>query len=195
MSFFLYTPCDAGLSALVCDDCSAGETARIRAVAFVKKRVLAGAPDLSDPLVWKAWILNEDAVVVPNVRGAYDGSTEVVAEGYGSQLNRVTGLTHVVEYFQLMRCENVAAYNKIKRNRDLVFFFRTENSLWHSLNAVKVFPQMPVELDMGKEIELKVTVEWSHPDLPECIVPPPGVFDDCAALAALLEEDEQSPLE
>jgi hypothetical protein len=174
------------LEPYLCLDCEQPEHSRISGVGFVQK----GAP-LLDPSSTQEWvnlICNNLAVVIPNVRGSYDGGAPVEQTGYGRQTTFRSGANHEVTYSHLWQCENVAFYNTFMRlSKDYEFWFVTSTKIHKGGDNLYVNAQMPITDDLSAEIAFNVTVRWSKYELPACYEKPNLIFDTCASLQRALD--------
>ena len=174
------------LEPYVCLECDQPEQGRISAVAFTQK----GAPltDPSDVQGWVNLICNNLAVVIPNVRGTYDGGAAVEQTGYGRQTTYRAGASHEVAYMHPWQCENIAFYNTFMRlSKDYEFWFVTSSKLHKGGDNLYVNAQMPITDDLSNLVEFNVTVRWSKYELPECYDKPILIFDTCESLQRALD--------
>lgn len=181
MAIYYPTGCDTLVPDHVCDPCEAKEKGRVRGVAFVKtSRAL---PDLSDPTSWRAGIEAGDIIIIPQVLGSFDGGSEVESPGYGSQSTNLTGYNFSANFKDPNYKQNATFYNALKNSRAYKFAFVTETQVHISDNAVSVIPKNPVTENLTDDVTWDVTVKWAGPDLPSPEDIPPGIFDECFAVA------------
>jgi len=174
------------LEPYLCLACDQPENGRIGAVAYTLKG--APLPDPSSVQDWVNLICNNLAIVIPSVRGTYDGGSPIEQVGYGRQTNFRAGANHEVQYMHPWQCENVAFYNSFMRlSRDYEFWFVTESKLHKGGDNLYVNAQMPITEDVSSVVEFNVTVRWSKYELPRCYEPPALIFDSCESLKRALD--------
>lgn len=174
------------LDPFLCLECDVPENGRIGGVGFVQK----GAPllDPTDVQGWVDLVCNNLAIIIPNVRGTYDGGSPVEISGYGRQTTFRAGANHEVQYMHLWQCENVAFYNSFMRlSKDYEFYFVTGSKLHKGGDNLYVNAQYPITDDPSGVIEFNVTVRWSQYNLPLCYEKPILVFDTCESLQRALD--------
>jgi hypothetical protein len=174
------------LEPYLCLSCDQPENGRISAVAYVVK----GAPlsNPSDVQEWVNLICNNLAIVIPSVRGTYDGGSAIEQTGYGRQTTFRAGANHEVQYMHPWVCENVAFYNSLMRvANNYEFWFMTGSKLHKGGDGIYVNAQMPITDDVSSLIEFNVTVRWSRYELPRCFEPPILIFDSCESLQRALD--------
>lgn len=180
------------LADFICDTCLTPEKGRVRGVAFTKIGV--DILDPSDPQVWKNIECNDLGVIIPAVRGNYDGGSILEGPGYGSQKFRQIGTDHTVVYNHLWSCENKDFYDSIREVSDYEFWMATESKIFRSVVAISAQPTMPITDDVASELEFQVTVKWSQKQLPQCYDIPGDIFESCAAKEAVFNCLDCQPL-
>lgn len=154
------------LSSYYCNQCATPESGRVSAVAYVKQ----GAPlvDPTDPQDWFDLLCNGLAIIIPNVRGTYDGGAVVEGPGYGRTPVRRQSANHQVVYNHLMDCNNIDFYNALVQTYDYDFWFATDTKIWRAGSTSMQHAQMPITEDVASDIEFSVTVKWTNKNLPTC---------------------------
>jgi hypothetical protein len=165
-----------------CDACPDVELGRISAVAFVRKGVPVSDP--TDNAVWNNLRCNGYAVIIPQVRGTYNGGAQQEGPGYGRVPTRRQSTNHEVKYFHAYGCENIDFYNQLMYSNDYVLWYTNGNKLWTSTEAVNINPMAPITDSVADSIEFDVTVTWSYKFLPYCF-DAPSIFDSCDEIARL----------
>lgn len=180
MAVYYPDTCDAQVSEHFCDPCEEVELGRIRSVAFIKKTFEFSDP--SSPAEWQAGFASGDIILIPATKGSYDGGSEVLAPGYGDQIERLTGYNHALEYQDPNYRGNCDFYRTIKASRQYKFAYRTETQI-HIVDAtVQAIPKNPVQDDPNSEVVWSVSVRWSDKNPPCPYDVPPGIFDQCTVL-------------
>lgn len=177
MAVYYPNACDDLIPAHVCDPCDAVEQGRIRSVAFIKNGFEFADP--TSPVEWQAGFASGDIILIPQVRGTFDGGAEVTSAGYGDQATKLTGYNFTLEYSDPNYRGNCNFYNLIKNSRQYHAAFRTETQTHIIDETVQVIPKNPVQEDPTTEVVWVVSVQWAGNDLPCPFDTPPGIFDQC----------------
>lgn len=183
--------CD--LDSFLCAPCDIVEHGRVSGVAFVQRG--APLPNPSSVQDWVNLVCNNLAIIIPAVRGTYDGSSPSETTGYGRIPTFRTGATHEVQYFHLWQCDNVNFYNTLMRlANDYTFWFATGSKLHKGGRGVYLSVQTPVSDDVASAMEFQVTVRWSNYELPQCYELPGQIFESCEALRIALQCNRCFPI-
>lgn len=167
-----------------CASCVDPEQGRIRGVAYV----VDGAPlaNTASDLAWLNLVCNNLAVIIPEVRGTYDGGAPIESAGYGKVPQKNTGYNHQISYFEKYNCDNIAFYNKLKYNSNFIFYWVTDKSLYSTGVPVQVSFKNQITDDTNSQLEFEVTIKWSNPLHSECLDIPSQVFKNCDTLNGYL---------
>lgn len=179
MSVYYPSGCDSLIPDYVCDPCEIVELGRIRSVAYIKKTFAFTDP--TSPAEWQNGFASGDIILIPFVRGTFDGGAEVESTGYGDQATRLTGYNFQAQYQDPNYRSNCAFYNALKNAKDYKFAYRTETQIHITDVPVQVIPKNPVQDDINSEVVWDVIVKWSSKDLPCPVDVPEGIFDACVA--------------
>ena|ERR1043165_4991069 len=176
MAYTIYYPsdCDSDLPDHLCSNCEDIEHGRLRSVAFYKKSFAFTDP--SNPLEWRTGILNKDIIIIPDVNGTFDGGSEVTADGYGDQQEKLIGYNFTAQYKDPNYKQNADFYNVIKNSRNWMFAFKTETQVHFSDVTVQVIPKNPVTANTTDEVVWDVTVKWAGGTVPKPYDAPAGTF-------------------
>lgn len=180
--YAIYYPggCDVSVPDHVCDECEPIEHGRLRSAAFVKKSFYATlAADPNNPAVWQEGIASKEIIIIPEVRGSYNGGDPQEGTGYGHVSTRLTGYNHEATFSDPNYARNADFYNGLKYSRNFHFVWATETQIHISDVPVSVFPSNPVDEDINSEVVWNVIVRFSQPDLATPFETPPGIFDRC----------------
>ncbi|RNC66476.1 hypothetical protein [Proteiniphilum sp. X52] len=170
---------DTGLPVYDCNPCAEGEKGRVSTVFIFKEMrdvFEMGQDGITpegiiniDDLASK--INNGDIVVIPNVRGTYDGGTPKTITGFGRQAEKVVGKTHVIVWNDKNHSKNGSFYSYLEDNPTGYFIgWTTENEFRVSGKKLdKVEVKDPVEEDVESLVLWQVTVTWtqSNPNIPK----------------------------
>ncbi len=177
MPFGVYYPSGCGGESLpnhFCDPCEEIEHGRIRSVAFINKDFEFTDP--SNPNQWKTGIANKDIIIIPAVRGTFDGGSEVEGPGYGNQETKLVGYNFQSNYSDPNYKNNADFYNVLKRSRSYKYAFVTETLVHLTENTVSVIPKNPVTEELTSEVTWSVLVKWSEGDTPAPYPVPEDIF-------------------
>lgn len=137
----LYKQCtpEGGVPAYVCDPCAEGEKGRVRSVMFIDKSLLATlaavtAPATTKNIETKEWVETQIEagliIVIPNVRGTYDGGASSKVAGFGDVKEKVIGKIHTAVFNDPNHTDNGAFYAALEDNcKQYAFGFRTASEL------------------------------------------------------------------
>jgi hypothetical protein len=155
---------DGTIPAYVCDPCSEGENGRVSGVFFIKKSALVDATAANLVLLswWETKIAAGDIIVIPSVRGTYDGGAKNTITGFGRQSERVTGKTHTVVFNDNNHAGNQPFYESLENNaKNYAMGFVTENELRLGAKALDTFEAKdPVEEDVKSKVVWNATATW-----------------------------------
>lgn len=176
MPFNVYYPagCSESIPDHFCDPCEVIEHGRVRSVAFISKDFEFTDP--ANPNEWTTGVGNKDIIIIPDVRGSYDGGSEVEGPGYGDQETKLIGYNFQLTFNDPNYKNNRDFYNVLKRSRSFRLAFRTETLTHITANAVSVIPKDPVSEELTSEVVWNVLVKWSEGDTPDVFDTPEGVF-------------------
>lgn len=157
---------DGTIPAYLCDACQEGENGRVSGVFFIKKGSIADATPANLILLswWEQKITAGDIIVIPSVRGTYDGGAKNTVTGFGRQSEKTTGKTHSVVFNDINHKGNDAFYESLERNhKDYIMGFVTETELRigsKPLDAVEA--KDAVEEDVSSKVVWNVTASWKQ---------------------------------
>lgn len=181
MAIYYPSGCDEQVPDHVCDPCEAKEKARIGSVAYVKNSF--AFVDITSPTEWQAGIESGDIIIIPSVRGSFDGGSPVESTGYGRQSTNLTGYNFIATYQDPNYKSNANFYNSLKYSRIYRFAYVTETQVHLSDATVSVVPTNPVTENTTDDVTWNVQVKWAGGDLPVPYDAPAGIFDECFAVS------------
>ena len=126
-----------GVPIYMCDPCTEGEKGRVRSVMFIDKSLLATLSVLvltKANIETKAWVETQIEagliIIIPNVRGTYDGGASSKVTGFGDVKEKVIGKIHTVVFNDPNHKENGDFYSALENNcKQYVLGFRTASEL------------------------------------------------------------------
>ena len=126
-----------GVPDYMCDPCTEGEKGRVRSVMFIDKSLLATLAAVvltKKNIETKAWIETQIEagliIIIPNVRGTYDGGASSKVTGFGDVKEKVIGKIHTVVFNDPNHSKNGEFYSALEDNcKQYVLGFRTASEL------------------------------------------------------------------
>jgi len=179
MSVYYPDNCDDLVPDHICDSCEEIELGGIRSIFYLKNT--RSILDPSNPLEWQEAFAAGDLIIIPATKGTFDGGAEVLAPGYGDQVERLTGYNFALDYQDPNYRQNCGFYNAIKNSRGYKAGYRTETQIHLIETTVQAIPKNPVQEDKTTEVVWAVQLRWAGKDLPCPYDVPPGIFDGCVA--------------
>jgi hypothetical protein len=172
--YYLYG-CDGQIGANnYCDNCAEPEAGRVRGVAFI--RYSFDFIDPTDRNEWLTGMANGDIIVVPLVRGTYDGGAPVTADGFGYKTKELIGFNNKLTYVDPIYKLNRDFYNLIMMSGEWKFAFTTATQVHLVAVPVTVSPLNPITDALGSSVVWSVDVEWGDIVLPEIYDKPEQIF-------------------
>lgn len=174
------------LSNYQCGECTTPENGRIVGVAFVYSGIdVESVGPVNSPETWFQLHCNDLALIIPEVRGDYDGGSVVEGPGYGTYPTRKTSSNHTLNFMKLFDCSNIELFNDLSKNSgQFELWFATQSLIFRSgfNKTVSIDARFPITDDINSNIEWNFTIKWSSIDLPRCYEKPAGIFDRCSDL-------------
>lgn len=170
----IYTDCQA-IPDYINDDCGDIENGRVRHLILKKKT--ATITDPSNASQWQALIDSGDALVIKNIKGAYDGGVIVENDGFGDASSQFTGRNHTLTYMDYTVKSNVSFYNEFaKASNNYNVYFATESLIWGQTKGIQIYSTLPITNNLQEGINFNVTVKWAEIDMPTPYTIPAGIF-------------------
>jgi hypothetical protein len=175
MSQIVYSSgCDQALNTHTCDPCPVGEGARVSSILVVDDTV--SFTDTADLEEWQAKILDGTILMIPEVRGSFDGGQPEFKPGHGRVQEKVSRYKFSLEYLDPTLISNYTFYNALKNVRNKRCWYATENYIWMSDRAAAWAPSAPVSDNTQDDVEWNVKVTWVSGNLPEPVAIPTGII-------------------
>lgn len=160
----VYKKClqDGSIPDYMCDACDDGEDGRVSGVFFLQKNSEITDANLKLASWWEQQIGTGAAIVIPSVRGTYDGGAKNTLTGFGRQSEKVTGKTHTVIFNDKNHKGNQEFYEALENNsKDYIMGFVTANELRIGSKPIDTFESKdPVEEDVKSKVVWSSTVTW-----------------------------------
>jgi len=166
------------IPAYMCDPCTEGEKGRVRSVMFIDKSLLdtlAVKVLEKANIETKAWIETQIEagliIIIPNVRGTYDGGVPSKVTGFGDVKEKVIGKIHTVVFNDPNHKENGPFYSALEDNcKQFVLAFRTASELRVGESVIESFDAKdPVEEDTESLVLWNGTAVWTQKGLTKTI--------------------------
>jgi len=178
MSVALYYPsCSTTLSDYNCSPCPPSEKTRVRSIAFVKNSYTWTNP--ANPTEWATAVQNQNAIVIWQTQGSYDGGNVTELTGFGDVPFYNGNRTHTLTIKDPNAVQNIDFYNDILNSQEYTVVYRTSSYIWLAAAPVIVTPKAPVADDINGQLTIEVTVKWTAPAMPTPYATPAGIFDRC----------------
>ncbi len=167
------------LDAHICQNCldQTEEHAGIRRGAWVhKNRYAAIAADPTNAAVWQAGIDANEIIILPELRGTYDGGTAVFGAGWGDSKQTYTGSSFKATISDRVYQDNWPHYRSLvgKNNWHLVFLTETQGHI--TGKTVTVAPK-PIVTDNTEDVVFwQSEVSWSEYFSPSPFLAPLEIF-------------------
>lgn len=181
MAIYYPADCEVEIPEHVCDPCESFEQGKIRAVAFIKTSFEFTDP--TSPTEWRTGLNNHDIIIIPAVIGTFDGGTEVLGPGYGSQSETLLGYDFTATVRDPNYTSNCLFWNLLKSSRLYKFAYKTATQVHLTNNAAAIIPKNPVTEDINSIVEWQVLIKWKDSDVPCPTDEPAGIFDECFTVA------------
>jgi hypothetical protein len=174
---FAYT-CDDTLEDYTCIDCDdTVEHARIGAGAVVHEDAYADIiADPSNDTVWQTAIAAGKVIIMPKLRGTFDGGTPKIVDGYGRQKNRTTGSDFSASVEDPTYKANWAFYNSLVGKTTWHFAYVTESQCHISGVPVNFAPKNPITNNVDDAVVWITDITWFEAFTPAPFDTPEEIF-------------------
>lgn len=170
--------CDDTLDAYTCVDCDDSiEHARIGAGAFIHESVIDDI--LADPTnatVWQTAITAGKVIILPKLKGSFDGGTPKIVDGYGRVKNKTIGYDFSATVEDPVYAANWAFYKSLVGKSTWHFAYVTETQGHISGVAVSVAPKNPITNSMDDAVVWSSDITWFEAFTPAPFAAPLEVF-------------------
>jgi hypothetical protein len=173
--YYLYG-CGGQISANnYCDQCATPENGRVRGVAFI--RYYFEFIDPTDRNEWLAGMASGDIVMIPVVRGTYDGGSAVTADGFGYKTKEIIGINNKLTFSDPVYQINRDFYNQLLQfSGEWKIAFVTGSQVHLVDVPVTVTPTNPITEELTSAVVWVVDVEWGDIVLPRIYDKPEEIF-------------------
>lgn len=156
--------------------CGDKELGRIRSIALVKKTSTIADP--TDNAEWVALQTAGNCILIPRVRGTYDGGVDTESTGFGEDATEYTGRNHQVQYFDPNLSQNNKSFYEVlrKASKDFRLWYATESKIWEVQVPIQLSAKSPITENLTDQIVWDVMIKWADENLPN-IYDKPTFFD------------------
>lgn len=168
------TGCDDQLFGHVCDNCPDGVEARVYALACVDDALEFADP--TDTAEWNTHIQSGQIIIIPDIRGEFDGGAPEYGDGFGKILEKLKRYRFKLTYEEEILVSNWAFYNSLKKSRTRRCWPVFGGYVWMTDKPAKWAPKIPVSTNPLDEVYWNVEVDWTGADIPEPVIEPSGIF-------------------
>jgi hypothetical protein len=157
--------------------CLPKELGRVRSVAFVNKN--STILDPTDASEWNALIASGDAIIIPQVRGNYDGGAVSEGAGFGDEATEFTGRIHTLNYFDPNTTQNNEVwYNNFTKNaKNYVLWYRTETKIYNTDAPLSLSAKEAITENTTDVVTYEVMCKWTNENMAISYPAPAGIFN------------------
>lgn len=174
MSIYYPDGCETLVAGYTANCCPTKEGARVRHVWFESNTLVWVAR--TSQAEWETNVAAGDVIIIPNVRGEFDGGTATFSEGFGDVAEEFESLTGVVKFTDPNYLANVANYNALLKSKNYRFGFCTETKGFYTDVSASYYPKMPVVSDIKQSVYGDIEVKFVQSDLLVPFTYPQGIF-------------------
>jgi len=141
-----------------------------------KSAYAAIAADPETDAVWDAAITAGKVIILPNLRGTYDGGAPVTTPGYGRVKDKTTGYNFTANITDPVYAANYDFYASLAGTSSYHFVFLTETQGHLTQVPVNVAPKNPVTDNLDDEVTWQSDITWSAKFAPKPFLAPQAIF-------------------
>lgn len=158
-----------------CDECGKAEMGRVRGVVFFHKSLKEQLTEQNLTAItwWEKQLSAKTIIVIPSVRGTFDGGAPISVTGFGDQAEKITGKTFTVVINDVNHTQNYKFYEGLENNyfKNYYFGFITESELRVGTDVITGFSAVDaVAEDVTSNVLWVSTISWIQ-EKPHSIVP------------------------
>lgn len=140
-----------------CNPCPDGEGGRIRSLVLVKKGTEISIP--LDAEEWEVDIVAGNIIILPEVRGSFDGGTPRMVAGYGSKTEIKVGDDHVVNVSDPAYADNAEFWEEAERHTWNICYV-SEKVLVYVPAEVQLMAKAPIDEDLNAVVDWDIELRW-----------------------------------
>lgn len=155
----------------------------IRQIAFIDQTVISQITAESDNATLWTELINSDKIVPPfDFKGSKPKGVGTFAQGYGDQIQQLTGKTFTITGVAQYTKSNYAFFNDINRTSKYYIAYLTGDKgnrvLFISKDVVNVDSDDRIDEATNGRVEYDIAVTWDSADNNKSYTPPAGIFID-----------------
>ena len=140
-----------------CNPCPDGEGGRIRSLVLVKKGTEISIP--IDAEEWEADIVAGNIIILPEVRGSFDGGTPRMVAGYGSNTEIKVGDDYVLNVSDPAYADNAVFWEESERHTWNICYV-SEKVLVYVPAEVQLMAKAPIDEDLNAVVDWDIELRW-----------------------------------
>ena len=140
-----------------CNPCPDGEGGRIRSLVLVKKGTEISIP--LDAEEWEADIVAGNIIILPEVRGSFDGGTPRMVAGYGSNTEIKVGDDYVLNVSDPAYADNAVFWEESERHTWNICYV-SEKVLVYVPAEVQLMAKAPIDEDLNAVVDWDIELRW-----------------------------------
>ena len=140
-----------------CNPCPDGEGGRIRSLVLVKKGTEISIP--LDAEEWEADIVAGNIIILPEVRGSFDGGTPRMVAGYGSKTEIKVGDDYVLNVSDPAYADNAEFWEEAERHTWNICYV-SEKVLVYVPAEVQLMAKAPIDEDLNAVVDWDIELRW-----------------------------------
>lgn len=175
-----YGECDDTVDPHICTDCDdiAVENARIRKGAWVHRDAYAViAADPTDPALWQSQIDLGLVIILPELRGSYDGGSPKMVAGYGDRKEKYLGSDFKAVLTDPVYAANWNHYYSLVGKTQWHLAYVTATKVRLTTVPVTVAPKDPITENLEDEVVWVSDVTWFEYFPPKPFDTPVDIFN------------------
>ena len=140
-----------------CNPCPDGEGGRIRSLVLVKKGTEISIP--LDDEEWESDIVAGNIIILPEVRGSFDGGTPRMVTGYGSKNEIKVGDDYVLNVSDPAYADNAVFWEEAERHTWNICYV-SEKVLVYVPAEVQLMAKAPIDEDLNAVVDWDIELRW-----------------------------------
>jgi len=166
----------------MCDECGKTESGRIRGAVFFHRslKTQLTQSNFNKIVWWEQQLQAKTVIVIPSVRGTFDGGAPINVTGFGDQKEKVTGKNFTAVITDGNHTQNYKFYEGLENNyfKNYFFGFITGSEFRVGTDVILGFHAVDaVSDDPDSDVPWVSTITWKQ-DKPNSIVPIYELPDD-----------------
>lgn len=132
--------------------------------------------DPTDPTEWETAIAAGDILIIPNVRGSFDGGNATKSEGFGDVLEEFESYEGTANFTDRNYLDNVEGYDALMKSSNYRFGMCTQTKGYLTDVAAGYVPKMEIVEDKKQSVYGKTEVKFVQTGLLRPFTYPTQIF-------------------